>query len=227
VTKRELEAKQPSLSTLQPGQEIPMYRTIRCVLGVAGLGFLIAGTAAVVAQETVRVRGVIERVDGTTYVVKARDGSRLKLTLAPNVGVVASVKSALSDIKHGSYIGVAALPLADGSQRALEIHIFHETMRGTAEGHRPWDLQPKSTMTNATVEKIAAMTDGHSITLKYKDGEKRIVVPSGTVIVSYLPGNVSELKPGATIFVPAATKQPDGSLQAARVMVGRDIAPPQ
>jgi hypothetical protein len=175
----------------------------------------------------VRVRGVIERVDGSVYVVKGRHGSSLKLTLAPNAGVAASVKSALSDIRTGSYIGVAALPLPDGSQRALEIHIFHETMRGTAEGHRPWDLQPKSTMTNATVEKIAATTDGHSITLKYKDGEKRIVVPTGTVIVSYLPGNVSELKPGAAIFVPGAARQADGTLQAQRVMVGRDIAPPQ
>jgi hypothetical protein len=170
---------------------------------------------------------MIERVDGPTYMVKARDGSSLRLTLAPNAGVAASVKSALSDIKAGSYIGVAALPLSDGSQRALEVHIFHESMRGTGEGHRPWDLRPKSTMTNATVERIAAATDGHSITLKYKDGEKKVIVPSGTVIVTYLPGSVSELKPGAAIFVPAAAKQPNGSLQAQRIMVGRDIAPPQ
>ena len=201
-----------------------MNKSIRCLL--AGLGLLVAGTAAA-AQDMVRVRGVIERIDGTVYVVKARDGSSLRLTLAPSGGVAASVKSALSDIKPGSFIGVAALPLPDGSQRALEVHIFHESLRGSGEGHRPWDLQPKSTMTNATVERIAATSDGRSLTLKYKDGEKRIVVPSGTVVVSYLPGSVSELKPGATIFVAAAARQPDGTLQAQRVMVGRDIAPPQ
>jgi hypothetical protein len=196
------------------------------VLAASGLAVLLT-VPAVRAQETVRVRGVIERVDGSAYIVKARDGSQLKLTLAPNAGVAASVKSVLSDIKPGSFIGVAALPLPDGSQRALEVHIFHETMRGTGEGHRPWDLQPKSTMTNATVEGIATNTDGQLLTLKYKEGEKRIVVPPGTVVVTYLPGGVSELKPGAAVFVPAATKQPDGTLLAQRLMVGRDIAPPQ
>jgi hypothetical protein len=203
----------------------PIDATLK-IVGITLLWLLCAGAASW-AQDTVRVRGTIERIDGNVYIVKARSGDQLKLKLAPNAGVAASVKATLQDIKTGSYIGVAALPQDDGSQRALEVHIFHETMRGTAEGHRPWDLQPKSTMTNATVEKIAAMTDGHSITLKYKDGEKNIAVSSGTVIVSYLPGNVSELKPGATIFVPAAAKQADGSLVAQRVMVGRDIAPPQ
>lgn len=202
-----------------------MHKTMRCLLGVAGLGLLVAGTA--IAQDVVRVRGTIERVEGGAYIVKIRDGTSLKLTLGPNAGVAASVKSALSDIKPGSFIGVAALPLSDGSQRALEVHIFHESMRGTGEGHRPWDLQPKSTMTNATVEGIAATTDGHSITLKYKDGEKRIVVPEETVVVTYLPGSVSELKAGAVIFVPGAVRQADGTLQAQRIMVGRDIAPPQ
>jgi hypothetical protein len=192
---------------------------------------LIAGLASTPApasaQETVRVRGVIERVDGTVYVVKGRDGRSLKLTLAPNAGVAASVKSALSDIKSGSYIGVAALPQADGTLRALEVHIFHESMRGTGEGHRAWDLQPKSTMTNATVDQVTAAADGPMLTLKYKDGEKRIVVPGQAVVVTYLPGSVSELKAGAVIFVPAAIRQADGTLQAQRLMVGRDIAPPR
>lgn len=192
----------------------------------AGLAFLLLGGVAP-AQETVRVRGIIERVEGDIYVVKARDGSILKLTVAVNTGFAASVKSALSDIKPGSYIGVAALPLPDDSQRALEVHIFHESMRGTGEGHRSWDLQPNSTMTNATVEQIVVTKDGHSLTLKYKDGEKRIIVPADTVIVTYLPGSVSELRPGADIFVPAAARQPNGTLQAQRVMVGREEAPPQ
>jgi hypothetical protein len=203
-----------------------MHKTMRCLLGVAGLGLLLAGTA-VVAQDVVRVRGTIERVEGDLYIVKARHGSSLKLKLAADAGIAASVKSALSDVKPGSFIGVAALPQADGSQRALKVQIFHESMRGTGEGHRPWDLQPKSTMTNATVDQIVSAVDGQTLTLKYKGGEQRIVVPEGTIIVTYLPGRVAELAPGAVIFVPAASRQPDGMLLAQRVMVGRDVPPPQ
>jgi hypothetical protein len=203
-----------------------MYKAMRCWLAAAGLGLVLAGSVAT-AQEIVRVRGTIERVEGDVYVVKARDGSALRLTLAPNAGIAASIKSAVSDIKRGSYIGVAALPQADGSHRALEVHIFHESMRGTGEGHRPWDLLPKSTMTNAVVDYVVSAVDGHSVTLKYKDGEQRINIPSGTVIVTYLPGDMAELAPGAVIFVPAAHKLPDGSLQAQRVMVGRNVSPPQ
>jgi hypothetical protein len=188
---------------------------------------LAAAASAAWAQETVRVRGVISQQDGDVYVVTTRAGGEVRLKLAPGAGIAASVKASLTDIKAGSYIGLAALPQSDGTQRALEVHIFHESMRGTGEGHRPWDLQPQSTMTNATVEHIVAGTDGHSVTVKYKDGEKRIAVPPGTVVVTYLPGSVAELKPGAAIFVPAASKWPDGTVEAQRVMVGRDVAPPQ
>jgi hypothetical protein len=204
-----------------------MRTAMRGWLRAVGVVLALAGGAAA-AQEVVRVRGTIERVDGEVYVIKARDGSVLRLKLAPNAGVAASVKSAMADIKPGSFIGVAALPQADGTLRALEAHIFHESMRGTGEGHRPWDLLPKSTMTNATVHDVVKAVDGHSVTLKYKEGEQRIVVmPTRTVIVTYLPGSASELKAGAVIFVPAASRQADGTLQAQRIMVGRDIAPPQ
>ena len=178
------------------------------------------------AQETVRVRGTIDRVDGDTYVVKARDGAELKLKLAPNAMVVSLIQASLADIKQGSYVGVSGLPLPDGSQKALEVHIFPESMRGVGDGHRGWDLQPSSTMTNGSVEQTAASSDGQMLTLKYKDGEKKIVVPPGIPIVSYVPGEVSELKAGARIFISAANKQPDGTLQAARVNVGRGVAPP-
>jgi hypothetical protein len=196
------------------------------LMAFAGLA-LALGAGAVVAQDTVRVRGTIERVDGDTYVVKARDGNTLRLKLAPNAGVAASVKSALADIKPGAFIGIAALPQADGSLRALEAHIFHESMRGTGEGHRPWDLLPQSTMTNATVHDVVQAVDAHSVTLKYKDGEQKILIPAGTIVVTYLPGDVAELKAGAVIFVPVANRLADGTLQAQRIMVGRDIAPPQ
>ena len=195
------------------------------LLGMIALGAVLVAPMAL-AQDTVRVRGTIDRVDGDTYVVKARDGAELKLKLAPNAAVVSLVQASLADIKQGSYVGVAGMPQPDGSQKALEVHIFPEAMRGTGDGHRGWDLQASSTMTNGSVEQTAASSDGQILTLKYKDGEKKIVVPAGIPIVSYVPGEVSELKAGARIFISAAAKQPDGTLQATRVNVGRGVAPP-
>ena len=196
-------------------------------LGIAGLALVLSAPVCW-AQDAppVRVRGTIERMDGDTYIVKARDGSELKVKLAANAMVVALVKASLADIKQGSYVGIAGMPNADGSQRALEVHIFPEAMRGTGDGHRGWDLQPQSTMTNGNVEQTSASSDGQMLTLKYKDGEKKIVVPPGIPIVVYVPGEVSELKAGARIFVSAANKQPDGTLVTPRVNVGRDVAPP-
>jgi len=148
------------------------------------------------------------------------------VTLAEKAMVVALIKASLADIKQGSYVGVSGMPQADGSQKALEVHIFPEAMRGVGDGHRGWDLQPTSTMTNGNVEQATASSDGQVLMLKYKDGEKKIVVSSDTPIVVYVPGERSELKPGASIFIAAAVKQPDGSLQAPRVNVGRGVAPP-
>jgi Domain of unknown function (DUF5666) len=204
------------------------YRVTRRSLGIAGLALGLAVPMAW-AQDAppVRVRGTVERVDGESYIVKARDGAELKVKLAANGTVVALVKASLADIKAGTYVGIAGMPQPDGSQRALEVHIFPEPMRGTGDGHRPWDLQPSSTMTNGNVEQTVAGSDGQTLTLKYKDGEKKILVPANTPIVSYVPGDKSELKPGAKIFISAATKQPDGTLQAPRVNVGRDgVTPP-
>jgi hypothetical protein len=198
---------------------------VQRLLGVIAVGVAVAMPLAW-AQETVRVRGTIDRVDGDTYVVKARDGAELKLKLAPNAQVVSLIQASLADIKQGSYVGVAGMPQTDGSQKALEVHIFPEAMRGVGDGHRGWDLQPSSTMTNGSVEQTAASSDGQMLTLKYKDGDKKIVVPPGIPIVSYVPGEVSELKAGARIFISAAKKAPDGSLEAARVNVGRGVAPP-
>jgi hypothetical protein len=197
-------------------------RLLTLSLGSLGVALSLAS-----AQDApVRIRGTIDRVDGETYLVKARDGAELKLKLAPNAAVVALVQATAADIKQGSYIGVSGMPQADGSQKALEVHIFPESMRGVGDGHRGWDLQPSSTMTNGSVETTAAASDGQTVTLKYKDGEKKISIPPGIPIVLYVPGEVSELKPGAKIFVSAATKQADGTLQAPRVNVGRGLAPP-
>jgi Domain of unknown function (DUF5666) len=189
-------------------------------------GLLLAASGASAQEAPVRIRGTIEKVEGDTYVVKARDGAELKLKLAANATVVALVPATPADIKQGSYIGVSGMPQADGSQKALEVHIFPEAMRGVGDGHRGWDLQPSSTMTNGNVETTVSASDGQTLTLKYKDGEKKVSIPSGIPIVLYMPGEVAELKPGAKIFVSAANKQPDGTLQAARVNVGRGAAPP-
>jgi hypothetical protein len=197
------------------------------------LGFGIAAFAIVAFVQPaysqdppVRVRGTVERVDEGLYIIKARNGGEVKVKLADNAMVVALVKSSLADVKQGSYIGVSGLPQPDGSQKCLEIHIFPEAMRGTGDGHRPWDLQPSSTMTNGAVEQTSASADGQVLTLKYKDGDKKIVVGRDCPIVSYLPGDKSELKPGAAIFIAAAQKQPDGTLLTPRVNVGRGVAPP-
>jgi hypothetical protein len=188
---------------------------------------LSSGIALAQQPQNVRVRGEITGVDGQMLTVKARDGAELRIRLADNVSVSGIVKTQLSDIKPGSYIGVSAMPQPDGSQRALHVHIFPEPMRGTAEGHFPWDVRPSSTMTNATVEQTVAGVDGQTITVKYKDGEKKVVVPAEAPIVTYLPGDKAELKPGAKIFIVAAQKQPDGTLSAARISVGRDgLTPP-
>ena len=205
-----------------------MHVTSRRLIGAAAFGLMLSASASLAQQpQTVRVRGTVEAADGPVITVKARDGQTLKVKLTDNAAVRGIVKAALSDIKENSFIGVTGMPQADGSQKAVEIHIFPEAMRGTGEGHRPWDLQPSSTMTNATVAQMVKAVSGDEITLKYKEGEKKIVVAPDTVIVTYVPGDKSELKPGAKIFIAAANKKDDGTLEAAAVSVGRDgITPP-
>src|SRR3954471_19519405 len=191
------------------------------------IALLVAAASIASAQEaTVRVRGTVERVEGDIYIIKARSGGDVRVKLPDNVMVVALTKATLADIKQGSYVGVAGMPQPDGSQKALEVHIFPDAMRGSGEGHRGWDLQPSSTMTNGAVEQTAASADGQVLTLKYKDGEKKIVVPADCPIVVYVPGDKSELKAGTPIFISAATKQVDGTLTTPRVNVGRGVAPP-
>lgn len=198
-----------------------IMRTLGCAAVLAAIGV----TASAQQPPTVRVRGTIEAVDGQMLTIKTREGSDVKAKLDDKAMVVAVVKASYTDIKPGSFIGVTGMPQADGSQKCREIHIFPEAMRGTGEGHRPWDLEPKSTMTNATVEQVTSVGE-HEITLKYKDGEKKIAVGPDCPIVTYSPGDKGELKPGAKIFINAATKLADGTLSVPRINVGRDAAPP-
>ena len=174
-----------------------------------------------------RIRGAIEAVDGNLLSIKTREGTDLKVRMTDNVAVFAVVKTELSQIKEGSYIGVSAMPEADGVQKAFAVHIFPENQRGAAEGFRPWDARAGSTMTNATVAETVKGTDGQNILVKYKDGEKKVVVPPETPIVTFVASDKSEVKPGAKIIIFGAVKKEDGTLEANRVNVGRDgIAPP-
>jgi hypothetical protein len=198
------------------------------VLTAAAFATAIAVTAVSAQQpQTQRVRGTIEKVDGNTLLIKGPDGAPVTLTLADNAVVVGVLKGTVADIKEGSYIGSGAMPQPDGTQKAVEVHIFAESQRGTGDGHRPnWDGSPYGagvgTMTNGAVGQAVSSVDGPVVTVKYKEGEKKIIVGPNVPIVRYEVGDKSELKPGAAISVAAATKKPDGTFSAARINVGRN-----
>ncbi len=174
-----------------------------------------------------RIRGTIEAVNGSTLSIKTREGTDVKVNMTDNVAVFAVVKTELSQIKEGSYIGVSAMPQPDGTQKAFAVHIFPENQRGAAEGFRPWDARANSTMTNATVAETVKGTEGQNITVKYKDGEKKVVVPPDAAIVTFVASDKSEVKAGAKLIIFGAVKKDDGTLEANRVNVGRDgITPP-
>jgi hypothetical protein len=203
-----------------------MRKVTRRTLGASALALL--GAAALVAAQpsraqqpqTVRVRATIDSVNGQTLAAKARDGAMMKIQLAANAPVNQVVKASLSDIKQGDYIAVTAMPQPDGSQKAVAILIFPEALRGTGEGHRPWDLQPNSTMTNATVASQVKSVDGTTLNVTYKDGQQKVVVPPSAEIVAYRKASAADLKSGQKIFIPAAKKLPDGNLEAPNVAFG-------
>jgi hypothetical protein len=194
------------------------------------LYLLCALCAAALAQAplpTQRIRGDVAALDALNLQVKSRTGETLAVKLAENYTVTAVVRTDVSAIKPGTFVGIASMPQPDGTQVALEVLLFPEAMRGTGEGHYPWDLKPGSMMTNATVaDAVAISSSGRRMTLKYKDGEKAVVVPDDAPIVTFEPGDKTMLVPGAHILVTAA-KQPDGSLTAGRVAVGKNgLVPP-
>jgi hypothetical protein len=173
-----------------------------------------------------RVRGTIEGVDGDVIAVKSRGGEDVRLHMAGDMRVVGIVKISLAEIKVGSFIGTTTVPGTDGTPSAVEVHVFPEEMRGTGEGSRPYDLRPNSTMTNATVAESVVGNDGHTLLIKYKDGEKKVVVSQDTPVVTYVPGDKDDLKAGAKIIA-FVKKLPDGSLETSRINVGRDgLTPP-
>ena len=173
-----------------------------------------------------RVRGTLDQVNGSTLTIKTRSGTPVTVELKDGAHVVAVTKGSMSDIQQNSFVGIASMPQPDGTLKAVEVSVFAEPRRGTAEGHRPWDLMPGSSMTNATVTKQVTKQEGNTLTLKHKDGEQTIVVPADVVVVNLIPGENADLKPGAKIFVPAS-KKADGTWEAAVALVGRDgITPP-
>jgi hypothetical protein len=194
-----------------------MQKIARRALVASGVA-LLCFTAQAWAQEPMRVRGTVEGMDGAMYVVKTRSGDTVKVALTDKPLFVAMAKVSMADIKPGMFVG---------SLRAVEVHIFPEAMRGTGEGHRPWDLEPNSTMTNANVEAAVSGVNGQTLTMKYKGGEKTVAVTPQTVVVTYAPGDKAEVKPGTKIFLSAAEKKPDGTLQTARITYGKDgLTPP-
>ena len=202
------------------------FQFVRPLVAVA----MVAGsTIYAIAQQPptpTRVRGTIEAVDGNVLAVKSRGGEDVKLNMTGDVNVIGITKIALSDIKVGAFIGTTTVPGPDGSQNAVEVHVFPENMRGTGEGSRPYDLRPNSTMTNATVADAVVGNDGHTLTIKYRGGEKKVVVSPETPVVTYVPADKSDLKPGAKVIA-FMKKLPDGSLETSRVSVGRDgLTPP-
>ena len=196
-----------------------MSKTIRVVIAGAVIAVLGAVTSALQAQ-TVRVVGTIEAVEGSTLVVKTRQGE-LKVNIASDVTVFGVERRTVSDIKPGQFLGVGAIPQPDGTQKAVRVQIF-PAGESPNPGFRPWEGAPQGTMTNATVETSVVGVQGQELILKYKDGEKKIIVTPEAQIVGTVRGDKSELKPGAAISIARATKKPDGTLEANRISVGRD-----
>src|SRR5258708_10229031 len=197
------------------------------VVGATGVALLLSIACASAQQPApTRVRGEIEKVDGNTLTVKSREGATVKVVLKDNALVTGVDRAMLADIKQNSFVGITAMPQADGSQKAIEVHIFPEARRGAGEGHRPWDLVPNSTMTNANVEQLVTSVDGPMLTMKYKDGEQKISVPNNATIVQFVNGDKADPRPGAKVFMAAGTKWRKGDVKTAGIKVGKKGIPP-
>jgi hypothetical protein len=210
-------------------KEANMWRKARIIgIGTALLVGVLGVTAAVSEDAApARLRGTLDQVSGNTLTIKARNGTPTTVQLKDGAPVIATVKGSMSDIQDNSFVGITALPQPDGTIKAVEVHVFAEPLRGIGEGHYPWDLMPNSSMTNAAVTQQVKKADGNTLMLKYKDGEKTIVVPSDATVVNLIPGDREDLKPGAKIFIPRWEKRADGTWEATVALVGRDgITPP-
>ena len=203
-----------------------MVTVSRRVALAAALGIAFAVSAAS-AQQPVRIRGEVEKADGAVLVVKNREGATYNVKVADDARVAALVKAALADIKNDSFIGIGGVPQADGTVQAVSVHIFMAAQRGKVPDRTgPWDGRPGGTMTNAYVQTMVTGKDGETLTVKYKDGEKKVVITPQTAIVAVAPGKLDELKPGTPVFIFIGQKQADGSVLAKGMYFGRGVTPP-
>jgi len=196
------------------------------VMAAAALATVFAVSTALAQQQTQRVAGTIDKVEGKTLSIKSASGP-VTLTLTDNAVIVARVKATAADIKAGDYVASGGVPQPDGTQKAVELRIFPDSMRGNGDGHRPgWPGAPNGTMTNGAVGQTVTSVDGPVLTVKFKDGEKKLIVGPSVPVQRLEISNSSELKSGAAVAAAAATKQPDGTFTAARIDVGRGDAVP-
>lgn len=197
-----------------------------CLLAPILILPLVLGAGSAWAEGTpVRVRGTVVSLDGSKLVVHTKDGKDVTVSLKDKYAALAVVKSSMDEIKQGTFIGTATEPQPDGSLRAVEVVVFPDSLRGFAEGHYPWDLGPKSMMTNATIAQKVQKVDGETVDVTYKGGEKKIIIPTNVPIVGLVPSQPSDIEPGAHVFVPSE-KQADGTLLAGAVLFGKGVVPP-
>ena len=188
----------------------------------------VAASMSAGAEDTpARMRGTLQKMDGNNLTIATKSGKEATVPVKEGAPVIAVTKGAMSDIKDNTFVGITAMPQPDGTQKAVEVHVFEESLRGVGEGHYPWDLKPDSTMTNGAVAQQVQKVEGNTLQVKYKDGEKTIVVPKDAEVVNLSPGSKDDLKTGAHVFIPRWEKQGDGTWMAAVVVVGRaGITPP-
>ncbi len=187
---------------------------------------LLTLTSAFAEAPVSRVRGMIESINGDLLIVKKNDGHNVMMKMTPNAAVTGVEKMAMSDIAPGAYIGVTSVADAQGNQKATEVHLFPNSLRGAGEGTRPWDTAPNSSMTNGGLDKMVESNDGRMLTVKYRGGEKQVVVTPETAVVKLVPGKRSDLQEGARI-VAATARTADGALETSRVSVGLNgLTPP-
>jgi len=202
------------------------YGPLALAFATALIPMALVSTSALADGTPVRVRGSVVSLDGSKLVVHAKDGKEVTVNLADNFAALAVVKSSMADIKEGTFIGTATVTQPDSTLRSLEVVVFPDKMRGTGEGHYPWDLGSSSMMTNATVANAVKGVEGQTVTVTYKGGEKKIDIPANVPVVALVPATKEEIKPGAVVFVPTQ-RQPDGSLNGGAVLFGRDgVIPP-
>ncbi len=203
-----------------------MHMLARAATVAAVFAFAAASASTAWAQQSGRIRGEIEKADGASLTVKTRDGGTLNVKVADDARVSGLVKATLADLKDDTFIGIAGLPQTDGTIKAFSIHIFLPAQRGVVpDRHGPWDAQSGSTMTNAYVGAKVTEKDGEMLTVKYKDGEKKVIVGPDTAITAVAPGDRDELKAGAQIIIMQSEKQADGSVVAKNMYVGRGLKP--